>query len=147
MCIGALDDGECLVVVVVEFRVVDVPRRGVRVVDPVVVLVGELGLPAGGCVVLVGAASVVLVAPPPPVVVDVGLVTAGAVVGVVVGAVVGAVVATGAEGVPQPPHGTSVLPSRLRSKRTPLMCAAMSAAQNDELVPVLGVEHGLVRVR
>ena len=45
--------------------------------------------------------------------------------------------------VPQPPQGTSVAPSRLRSKRAPLMCAAMSAAQNASLDPYSALNTAL----
>jgi hypothetical protein len=75
-------------------------------------------------------------------VVDAVVVGAGAVV--VVGAVVvGAGAAAAAAAATQPPQGTSVLPVRLRSKRTPLMCAAMSAAQNELLLPYSALNTAL----
>ena len=116
-------------VVVVVRRVVVVTRCVVVVVARrrgVLVVVDGPGLVTVACVVLVDE---LLVTPPPvvPVVVEVGAVV------VLVGAVV----------VPQGPHGASVAPSRLRSKRAPLMLAAMSAAQNELLEPYSALNTAL----
>ena len=103
-------------------------RRG----DVVVVVRRVVVVVVGGLVVVVERLVRVVVVVVGLVVLELGSGAGGSTVWAVVGATVLLdAVGVGAVVVPQPPQGTSVLPSRFRSTAHPLMWAAMSAAQND----------------